>query len=170
MKREKITVEVAERRLPQHQERGFHVDTRLLQEITKPGQLFLVELETEKEFLDLVWQANDRTRPLAPCGQPRTLLDCARRLAAFDWSFEVLVYAGYPWFQQCLAIDGDYRSDWFGWVAITPLIPAERSETPRGSYYIYDGVHKSIVLAKRLLRKQTGYQPLEVLLLEPRRR
>jgi hypothetical protein len=56
-----------------------------------------------------------------------------------------------------------------GLVALTPLNEQERRETAAGNYYIYDGVHKSIVLAKRLLRGETGYEPVQVLLLTPRR-
>lgn len=54
-----------------------------------------------------------------------------------------------------------------GLVTLTPLNESERRETPEGNYYIYDGVHKSIVLAKRLLRGETEYEPVQVLLLTP---
>jgi hypothetical protein len=56
-----------------------------------------------------------------------------------------------------------------GWIALAVLLEAETRETPAGTYYIYDGVHKSIVLAKRLLRQEVQYKPLEALLLTPRR-
>ncbi|HKZ53975.1 MAG TPA: hypothetical protein VJ123_00730 [Anaerolineales bacterium] len=169
MRRQDLKVEAAERRLRQHQERGLHVDARLFQEIRKPGQLSLVTLETDDEFLSLVWQAIDDTRPLAPHGQPRALRDCASRLSTFKWSFEVLVRAGYPWFRKCVPIDAAFAFEQFGWVAITPLVRDEQRGTPHGSYYIYDGVHKSIVLAKRLLCGEAQYAPTEALLLEPRR-
>jgi hypothetical protein len=56
-----------------------------------------------------------------------------------------------------------------GLVGLTPVNGPERRETSAGSYYIYDGVHKSIVLAKRLLRGEIEYEPVQVLLLTPRR-
>jgi hypothetical protein len=59
--------------------------------------------------------------------------------------------------------------DKLGLVALTTLNEQEKRETPAGNYYIYDGVHKSIVLGKRLLRGETEYEPVQVLLLTPRR-
>ena len=168
-KRESVTVDAAEGRLREHQRRGLHVDSRLLSEVRAPGQLFLVRLETEAEFMSLVWQTIDPTRPLAPHGRPRSLRDCASRLSSFRWTFEALVQTGYPWFEKCVPIDAAFTFEQFGLVAITPLLPGELKETPYGSYYIYDGVHKSIVLAKRLLRGEVQYTPVEALLLEPRR-
>lgn len=169
MKRESISREDVEARLNNHKQNGFHVDSRLLQAIFQPGQLSLLTLETEDEFLRLVWQAVDETRPLTPKAQPRSVKDCAFRLRFFGWSFEALVGHGFPWFQKCADIDLAFDFGKVGWIAVTPLLAGEQKETPHGSYYIYDGVHKSIVLAKRLLCRELHYCAMEVLLLEPRR-
>jgi len=169
VKRESISREDVETRLNNHKRNGFRVDSRLLLQINQQGQISLLTLETEDEFLRLVWQAIDETRPLTPKSQPRSLKDCASRLAFFGWSFEALVHGGFPWFQECTDIDVAFDFGKVGWVAVTPLVKDELRETPHGSYYIYDGVHKSIVLAKRILRRELHYYPMEVLLLEPRR-
>jgi hypothetical protein len=169
VKRESTTREDVEAWLNNHKQSGFHVDSRLLLEITQPGQLSLLTLETEDEFLSLVWQAVDETRPLTPKAQPRSLKDCASRLAFFGWSFEALVHGGFPWFQKCTDIDVAFDFGKVGWIAVTPLVVGELKETPHGNYYIYDGVHKSIVLAKRILRRELQYCAIDVLLLEPRR-
>ncbi len=169
MKREEISREAATASLREHKEHGLHVDSRLLREIDQPGQVALLILETENEFLDLVWQAVPATRPLTPQGHPRSLRDCASRLASVGWSFEALVEAGYPWFQTCNIIDRAFDIDKVGCVAVTPLVATEAQDTPHGTYYVYDGVHKSIVLAKRLLRREVQYAPMKALLLEPRR-
>ena len=66
-------------------------------------------------------------------------------------------------------IDRAFDYDKVGFVALTTLNEPEPRESPVGSYYLYDGVHKSIVLAKRLLRGETRYEPVQVLLLTPRR-
>jgi hypothetical protein len=155
--------------LERHQASGFHVDDRLRSEVDKPGEMYLDVLATREEFLRLVWQSIDATRPLTPVGAPRTLLDCACRLSTFGWEFQALVQAGFEWFRPCADIDKAFDYDKVGLVALTPLSESERRETTAGSYYIYDGVHKSIVLAKRLLRGETGYEPVQVLLLTPRR-
>jgi len=169
VKRVSISREDVEARLNSRKENGFHVDSRLLHAIIQPGQLSLLMLETEDEFLRLVWQAIPETRPLTPKAQPRSLKDCASRLALFDWNFEALVRDDFPWFQKCTDIDLAFDFGKVGWIAVTPLVAGEQKETPHGSYYIYDGVHKSIVLAKRILRGELQYCAIEVLLLEPRR-
>jgi hypothetical protein len=152
-----------------HEASGFHVDDRLRGEIDQPGEMYLDVLATREEFLRLVWQSSDATRPLTPVGQPRTLLDCACRLSTFGWEFQALIQAGFEWFRPCADIDKAFDYGKVGLVALTPLIESERRETIAGNYYIYDGVHKSIVLAKRLLRRANGYEPVQVLLLTPRR-
>src|SRR6266849_2775770 len=131
--------------------------------------MFLGRLATKEEFLKLVWQSIDDTRPLTPVGEPRTLSDCASRLSIFGWEFQTLVQAGFEWFRPCVDIDKAFDYGKLGLVALTPLNELEKRETIRGNYYIYDGVNKSIVLAKRLLRRETGYEPVQVLLLTPRR-
>src|SRR5713226_3379394 len=152
-----------------HQAVGFHVDDRVLREIDQPGEMFLGNLATREEFLRLVWQSTDATRPLTPVGEARTLFDCASRLSKFGREFQPLVQAGFEWFRRCVDIDAAFDYGKVGLVALTPLNEQEKRETLAGNYYIYDGVHKSIVLAKRLLRGETEYEPVQVLLLTPRR-
>ncbi len=152
-----------------HRAAGFHVDRRLLHEVGQPGKMFMGPMRTLEEFFALVWQSICETRPLAPVRQPRTVRDCAFRLSQFEWSFRTLVDRGYSWFQTCVEIDESFDYSSFGWIALTPLNNHERQETPVGTYLIYDGVHKSIVLGKKLLRREIEYMPLEALLLTPRR-
>ncbi len=155
--------------LARHQDRGFHVDSRLLAEVPKPGNLFRFRLGQEEDFFRLVWQSTSKTRPLTPEGWPRTLRDCVLRLRTYSWSFRQLVTGHYEWFQECVAIDENFTYDNFGLVALTPLNSHERHETPQGTYYLFDGVHKGIVLAKKVFRGEVDYQPVEALLLTPRR-
>src|SRR5450759_1711665 len=121
--------------LDRHEASGFHVDDHLRGEVDKPGEMFLGTLATREEFLRLVWQSSDATRPLAPAGEPRALLDCASRLSAFGWECQPLVRAGLEWFRPCVDIDRAFDYGNIGMVALTPLIEPERRETPAGSYY-----------------------------------
>jgi hypothetical protein len=152
-----------------HQAAGLHVDERVVQQLDAPGELYVVCLPDMDTFLALIWQSIDDARPLVPVKQPRTLRDCADRLGAFGWRFEKLVEDGFPWFAKCVEIDSAYDHSKFGWMALTPSTPEEQQESPLGSSYIYDGVHKSIVLAKKLITGELEYRPLEALLLTPRR-
>jgi hypothetical protein len=148
---------------------GDHVDSRLLRELDAPGNLHLLTLKTSDEFLSLIWQSNNECRPLAPAGQSRTLYDCVLRLEQHGWSFRKLCEAGYPWFEKCVGIDDSFDISRFHWVALTPCTNGELRESPRGNYYIFDGVHKTMVLAKKLIRNEVAYTPITTLLLTPRR-
>src|SRR6266849_8380569 len=122
--------------LESHQASRLGVDDRFWREVDQPGEMFLDILSTREEFLRLVWQSIDATRPLTPVGEPRTLSDCANRLSTFGWEFQALVQAGFEWFRRCVDIDKafDYRK--VGLVALTPLNAPEGCETPGGNYYI----------------------------------
>jgi hypothetical protein len=155
--------------LDRHAVAGFHVDNRLIHQIEQPGKMFVLSVNVEDHFLRLVWQSIDEARPLVPVGFPRTLRDCATRLDLFDWQFRTLVESGYPWFERCVTIDESFDYSKLGWIAVTPLDDREKRDNPDGTYYIYDGVHKSLVLAKKLLRSELEFEPVELLLLIPRR-
>lgn len=155
--------------LERHRDAGFHVDERLLAEVIRPGRMYLWAEPKATGFLSLVWQSINETRPIVPASHPRTLRDCALRLSGFEWRFDPLVRAGHSWFETCVEVDAAFDYSKFGPIVVTPLNSHEADETPGGTYYIFDGVHKSIVLAKRLLRQEVEYSPVELLLLTPRR-
>jgi (2Fe-2S) ferredoxin len=172
-----INSEEVRRIVREHVQRGHHVDTRLQDTIGKPGNQFLLRLEDEESFLSLIWHEIDSARLLTPKGQPRTLGDVADRLLRDHYTFTSLTrslglpsHQHYPdWFKRCLQIDGEFDFRHFGWVAVVAANDAERQQSPLGTFYIYDGAHKALVLAKRLLKKETVYQPIEALYLVPRR-
>jgi hypothetical protein len=156
--------------LTAHEVAGNHVDKRLFRELDAHGELCLFKINTKQDFLSLVWQSNDDCRPLAPTGKSRTLHDCALRLKQHGWAFRNLVDAGYLWFEKCISIDEAFDLSRFNWIALTPLTNGESQESPNGTYYIYDGVHKTIVLAKKLIHDELTYTPITGLLLTPRRK
>jgi len=99
----------------------------------------------------------------------RTLKDCALRLSDYEWQFPALVTTGFDWFKKCIEIDTAFDYSKLGLIVLMPLKNSEKSETPQGTFYIYDGVHKTIVLAKKLLRNEIKFEAVELLLLSPRR-
>lgn len=165
-----MTLAAVRARLEAHQQAGHHVDSRLMKEIEQPGVMSVATLADQAQFLRLIWQANDHTRVLTPHAAPRSLRDCAERIRTIGGSFQALVDAGHAWFETCVEIDSQFDYSALGWVVVTPATDGERRSTPGGTHYVYDGVHKSIVLAKKLLWGELEYEPVEVLLLEPRRR
>ena len=148
-----------------------------LKEIDESGQLYLIRLEDEESFFSLIWQESDPARLLTPADQPRATRDVVSRLIANDYSFESLSKTlGKPrdqhhpeWFLPCVEIDRVFDFNKFGWVAVVAANDDGRRQSPGGSFYLFDGMHKTLVLAKRLMNKKTDFQPIEALYLVPRR-
>jgi hypothetical protein len=171
-----ISPEVARTALKEREALGDHIDARLWREIEAPGHIYKLKLETADEFLRLIWQEADPARFLTPSGKSRTLRDVAERLLQSGQSFDSLItdLGMLPsehqpgWFRSCLDIDRQFEMARFGWVVLTPATEGERNQSPSGENYIFDGVHKSLVFAKRLLQS-IPYQAVEALLLTPRR-
>jgi hypothetical protein len=171
-----ISCDIARKTFKEREELGDHIDARLWHEIEAPGHIYKLTLETADQFLRLIWQEADPARFLTPPGNSRTLRDAAERLLQTGRSFEALVTnLGVPrsehhpeWFRPCVEIDRTFDMTRFGWVVLTPATEGERNQSPTGTYYVFDGIHKTLVLAKRLLQG-TPYRPVEALLLTPRR-
>lgn len=171
-----ISPDIARAALKKREALGDHIDARLWHEIETPGHIYRLTLETVDELLRLIWQEADPARFLTPPGNPRTLRDVVGRLLQSGRSFEALVTnLGMPrsehqpeWFRPCVEIDCQFDMARFGWVVLTPATERELSQSPTGTYYIFDGIHKTLVLAKRLLQG-SPYRPVEALLLKPRR-
>jgi hypothetical protein len=51
---------------------------------------------------------------------------------------------------------------------LAPSTEEEREQSPNGSFFIYDGFHRSLVLAKYLLEEEVDYQQVEGILVIPR--
>ncbi|MBI3153583.1 MAG: hypothetical protein HYZ21_15725 [Chloroflexi bacterium] len=173
---QRIEKEAAIAALANRQSLGLHVDSRLLEKIKSDCSLYLLQLKDEKSFLSLIWQEIDATRILTPTKEPRTLFDVATRLIKSGYTFEGLnkdLGLGRnqhqpEWFSSCITIDAEFDFTQFGWIALVAATDNERTQSPNGSFYIFDGVHKTLVLAKRLLTEETTFQPIEALFLAPR--
>jgi len=159
------------------QREGHHVDSRLLAEVNNPGEMYLLRLEDEDSFLSLIWQEADPARLLTPRGMPRTMRDVACRLLEGGHTFDTLSsdlglnrnQHRSEWFEPCRQIDRAFDYSQFGWLVVVPACDSERNQSPSGSLYLFDGMHKSLVLAKRLICRETPYQVIEALYLLPRR-
>lgn len=164
-------------RLRDREARGYRVDERLIREVKAEGDLFLFTLDDEESFLSLIWQEIGATRLSTPGGQSRTLRDVAGRMTKKSWTFATLSKPmRFPptqhdpaWFESCEKINSAFDFTAFDLIAVVPAICSELFQSPRGTFYIYDGVHRTLVLAHRILSKQTSYRPIEALLLTPRR-
>lgn len=154
-----------------------HFDSRLLRELEREGQLYLFRIEDEATFLSLIWQESDPARLLTPNGRPRTLRDVGERLIGAGYTFESLAKSqgqlrsqhDPQWFEPCVRIDAAFDFTQFGCIAVVAANDGERTQSPCGSFYLFDGMHRTLVLAKRILKRETAFQGIEALYLVPRR-
>ena len=72
-------------------------------------------------------------------------------------------------FESFRALDAGFDISKFDLIAVTPANDSEKRQSPSGTYYSFDGVHRALVLAHRVMSGQSKYQPVEALLLTPRR-
>src|SRR5688572_2944354 len=73
--------------LTERQSSGFHVDSRLLEQVKNDGSIYLLRLADERSFLSLIWQEINATRLLTPSGGSRTLFDVATRFIKNGYTF-----------------------------------------------------------------------------------
>lgn len=154
---------------------GEHVSRRLFTAIRDSQAVYVFPLNDEESFLSLIWQEIDATRLLTPADEPRTLKEIGSRMQAWHGFSQLASALDLPknqhdpaWFERCIPIDTAFDYTRFGWISVAHPTDGERRQSPRGSFYIYDGVHRALVLAKRLFAQETDFQPLTALLIVPR--
>jgi hypothetical protein len=165
------------KRIEERRAHDHHVDERLIYAVKRARNLFLFTVHDEASFLSLIWHERSQSRLLTPRGQPRTLADVAGRMIENRWTFSSLCCPmSLPaedehdpsWFRSCKRIDAEFSFDEFDFIGLMPANDCERRQSPGGKFYIYDGAHKTLVLAYRLLAKQTAFRTVEGLLIAPR--
>jgi hypothetical protein len=160
----------------EHERKGFHVDSRLIKELNH-GDIFSLVLDDADSFFSLIWQEIDASRLLTPQRQARTLKDVASRFVGGKYSFEDLAKCQElptqqhqsAWFEKCLPISKNFSYDKFGFITVVPANDSEQRQSPTGTFYIFDGAHKTLVLSVLLITNQIRYKPIQAVLLIPRR-
>ncbi len=138
--------------------------------------IFSVRLQDVDSFLALLWPGGPGAHWLTPPGAPHTLKDVAKRLVTSGYYFDSLAEESlrFPdghdpaFFAKFPYIDEKFDYERIGLLALATLGDDEQARSPQANFYIYDGVRRSLVLAKRLLTGQTSYQAVSALLLNPR--
>jgi len=157
-------------------ESGFHVESRVEKAIKQAETLYDGVLETRQEFLHLIWHEVDPSRILTPPREPRALEDVVQRMIEQNWDFTMLskgeihseINYEPSWFKQCEKIDMNFDHERLDWVILVPAKPDEKEQSPDGTHYIYDGCHKTLVYAHRLLTDKDTYKPVRFLMVNPR--
>ena len=143
-------------------------------------QWFTVSLSDEESFFSLTWHDVPRSRILST--ESLGLRDVARRLLHHGWTFDSLAdqtnlstlrrFGDYEpsYFAECAAIDRSFDFDLFTPPILVLPNADEQHRNPIGIFYLMDGTHRTLVLAKKLLLNELPYQPIQALLLSPRPR
>ena len=134
-----------------------------------------VSLETFDAFSKLVWHYSPYskllTKPHWWGGKLYTVGDVAKKMVENGWTFEALsrgeIAGDYKpgWFDSCQAI---YSC--FDWEVCLPLIVlnttwSERWDCPASSFRIVDGIHRSLVIAYKVLSSELSYRPMTAIVL-----
>lgn len=176
-KMKRITMQEASDELQRHIDKGLHVGSRVLDEIKNIGSIFQFEIEDEETFLSLIWHEIDASRLFTPQGESRTLKDVAQRFIDNKISYSKLATNfGLPsdqhnpnWFSNCQKINDNFDYEEFGFIVLTPPTNEEVKQSSNGTFYIFDGSHKSFILATKLLKGELTFKSLNCFLLLPRR-
>ena len=152
-------------------------DTRF-QEQLRQGEHFGLHLD-QHSFMSLVWLEGNVNRTLTK-DTDRTLFDAVRNLLAKEWTFELLA-------DQHRRVEGQYEPEWFGGcvgacreilagelrglgvLGLTVLNSSECERSPTGSFYIYDGNHRSIAYAYLVETGKVKFESVPAILMTPRR-
>jgi hypothetical protein len=164
----------AKEKLLSEQGEGYRGDVRVISALNRDQTCcFLLRLEDETSFLSLIWHDVPESRVLS-ANQSLLLGDVARRLIDRGWTFEKLVkreiggdYSP-DYFAGCAHLDREFKFSEFGWPTLVLPNETERRRCPTGSFYLMDGTHRTLVLARKILLKEIEYEPVEGLLLLPR--
>ena len=153
-----------------------HLDPKVDEALGEARELYQVHLQDDERFLSLTWPEADGSRLLTPTDEGRTLGEVAARLLVNKWTFEKLtadlglspVEHDPDYFGKCRYMDDEFDYERFGTLMLAPVTDEEREQSPEGSFFIFDGVHRCLTLAKRLLAQEEDYRQVPALLMIPR--
>jgi hypothetical protein len=138
----------------------------LAKECADRGDLYLYGIAEPDQFLDIAWQElAAKTKAITQGGQ-RTLRDVAQVVLDRYGSFAELIKARPAadfdpgWFLSCAEIEAHF--DWSRWAEpwLVPATPGDHGGQTT-EWYVWEGVHSTIVLAKGLIDNSIEWQPME---------
>lgn len=156
------------------QEKGYHIDPKVELATAGAKALFSLTIDDQQTLLSLVMANNSGHRFLTPKKQARTLLAVTERLLENNLHLSDLAHGNVDeeynpvWFRPCVEIDAQFDYERFGWVYLTFPAKHHLKYSPGGTFRIYDGNRKCLVLGKRLLAGETSYKKIPALLIVPK--
>jgi hypothetical protein len=153
-----------------------HVDPYVDGVVEEAKKIYRVKFQDSERFLGLIWPEAPGALLLTPPDESRTLREVANRIIYNSWTFEDLCQDmgltpdlhDPDLFVKSRYLDEKFDYDKFGLLILAPPTEDEEELCPDGSFYIYDGFHRALVLAKRLLEEEVEYEQVTGILVIPR--
>ncbi len=169
----RIIKEVAERR-----SKGFHIDDRIVKTIELPDRspVSQVSLKSKDDFLRLQYHDNDASWIFIPSGFPRTLKDCVEGMLDKKLTPQKLAHDFGPpeahraWFADKLSIYTNFDYNSFYSLFLLNFSGADRRTSAEANYIIFDGQHRSLFLAYKLMEEHVEFSPINAYLFSDRDR
>ena len=165
--------------IAEHESNGHHVDNRVKRLLESGNPVISERIENGKQFLRLLYHDNQRVSGfLTPYHAPRTLRDVIARIESLGLNM-LTVARRTPsiptelhdpqWFlgSQRLYENG-FKFSNFGRLFLMDLIQEEQAWSPNAYSSIYDGTHRSLVLAWLLIHREIEFQPVDCFIFRPR--
>ncbi len=154
---------------------GLHVNNKVIKAIKNAINIKKIML-SEDEFFNLVWIQINGVRILSEKNKPRTLKDIVNKMNKNNYDFQFLasnqifdqINHDLSWFEKCNNIYANFNFNKFKYLFLYSLNENERSSSPNGSYYLFDGNHKSLVYAKKIIDGDLKYKEIKAYMIEPR--
>ncbi len=165
--------------IAEHEAKGHHVDSRVKRRLAEGCPVVIEVIEDQDRFLQLLYHDNQKVSGfLTPYHQPRTLRDVVRRMNDTKLNFNSIAEVSDKippelhrpdWFNKCLDIytKGLTFED-FGCLFLMDLVDEEQRWSPSAFSSIYDGTHRSLVLAWLLMNKEINFHPIKCFIFRPR--
>lgn len=148
------------------------------------------DIPTQTDFLASIWHEVCDTRILTPHREPRSLMHVMDRMVLAGVTFADLAdpaqvssvhqrfrQAGLPptrykpdWFVRCDDVYQSFSQQCLGKFLIRDARDGEDTQTPGSTLYIWDGSHRSLVYAYRVLVDGEPYVPVECVWMNPCRK
>jgi hypothetical protein len=135
-------------------------------------------ISSADEFLALQLRDHDASKCLTPPGESHRLRDIIDRMNAKGWTFEKLaddaldlgnVKRDINWFKKLLDLDRKFEVAKMGPLALHPREGLKERAPALEALEVYEGLHRALVLAQRLLSRRVEMPELRLIYLYPDR-
>lgn len=156
--------------------KNLHVDSRVIRLLNEGNIVYPVRFITSDNFLKLIFHEVDDSRLLTPPGMRRSLKDIIIRMKGSGWHIDDLSkQLNLPsnmhdpnWFKQCFEIYKTFDEKKFTPLYLMESTLPEIAQTPGSPYHIYDGTHRSLVFAWKIMVEDYQFFPIQAYLFKPR--